>query len=68
LNAGIVAASVYNASPARDPKGDPVSPLEFVPELKKALDDSRDLRKMTPEEQRDYMLAIFGKRVFQHKK
>lgn len=64
--AGIVAAAIYNVAPG-DGSREPMSPLEFVPELKKKLEDAQDLRNMTPEQQRDYMLNIFGKRVFKKK-
>ena len=67
LMAGIVAASIYNAAPS-DGKREAMSPLEFVPELKKMVEDSKDMRKMTPEQQRDHMLGVFGKRVFSYKK
>jgi hypothetical protein len=64
LNAGIVAAAVINSFRAKDTE--PISPLQFVPDWKdKVKNGPPDLRDMTPEEQKNYMMAMFmggGKR------
>jgi hypothetical protein len=62
--AGLVAASVYNAAPFGDSDRKAMSPLDFVPEWKQKADsNNNDLRYMTPEEQKTYLLNMFGKGV-----
>lgn len=69
LNAGLIAAAIYNAAPFGDEDRKAVSPLEFVPELKERLAPTPvDMTEMTPEEQRDYLFAVFGKRVIREGK
>ena len=65
LNAGFVAAAIYNAAPFGDGERKAVSPLDFVPEWQGRAQAEKviDLREMTPEEQRDYLFSIFGKRI-----
>lgn len=64
LNAGIVAAAVLNAFRAEGT--DYINPLSFVPDWKdKVKNGPQDLRDLTPEEQKNYMMAMFmggGKR------
>jgi hypothetical protein len=68
LNAGIIAAAVYNAAPFGGENRKAVSPLDFVPEWKQVADShEHDLTKMSPERQRDYLMNIFGKRVMRRK-
>lgn len=68
LNAGIIAAAVYNAAPSTDEKRKTVSPLDFVPQWKAEVESQEhDLTKMSPEEQRDYLFNLFGKRVIREK-
>lgn len=64
LNAGIIAAAILNSAPFGDPDRAPVSPFDFVPELKKFADAHRagDLSQMTPEQQKLYMMNMFFKR------
>ena len=65
LNAGIVAAAVYNTAPFGDENREPVSPLDFVPEWKKKNTSAApDLTEMTAEEQKMYFFNIFSKRKF----
>ncbi len=68
LNAGIIAAAVYNAAPFQGEERKTVSPLEFVPQWKQESESQEhDLTKMSPEEQRDYLFNLFGKRVTREK-
>jgi hypothetical protein len=68
LNAGIVAAAVYNAAPSTNENRKAVSPLDFVPQWKAEVEsEEHDLTKMTPEEQRDYLFNLFGMRVIREK-
>lgn len=65
LNAGIVAAAIYNSAPFGDEGREPVSPLDFVPEWKKRNNSvAPDLTEMTPEQQKNYFFNIFSKRKF----
>jgi len=67
FNYGIIAAAVYNAAPG-DPGRTPMSPLDFVPEWRdKVASQQHDMTKMTPEQQRDYLFTVFGKRVLKRK-
>lgn len=62
LNAGIVAAACMN--PWRAEGAPPISPLDFVPDWKQEKKEI-DLRTMTPEEQKNYLMNMFmggGKR------
>jgi hypothetical protein len=68
FNAAIVAAAVCNTAPFGDPNRKPVSPLDFVPDWKDANAETAagketDLTKMSPEEQKNYILAVFGNLV-----
>jgi len=56
LNAGVVAATIQNCTPG-DPNREPASPLDFVPDW--AKDHKLDLRRLTPEQQRDHIQAMF---------
>jgi hypothetical protein len=68
LNAGIIASAVYNAAPG-DGKRKALSPLEFVPDWKDKIESQeRDMTKMTPEEQRDHLFSIFGKKAIRRKR
>jgi hypothetical protein len=59
LNAGIVAAAVYNTM-AGGIDGKAVMPHDFVPALKQA-ESVWDMRELTPEEQKAYIFRMFGK-------
>lgn len=62
FNAGIIAAAVYNAAPFGDGKRKALSPLDFVPQWSDRIkNEEDDLTKMTPEEQRDYLIREFEK-------
>lgn len=66
LNAGIIAAAVFNCAPFGDPDRKPVSPFDFVPDWKEIADaerDTEDLSQMTPMQQRDYLMNMFCKRT-----
>ena len=69
LNAGIVAAAIYNANPFRGENSKNVLPIDFVPELKEKYDKYQgpDLTKMTPEEQKAYLLLELGKKTYRRK-
>ena len=59
LNAGVVAAMIYNCAPFGDPNREPKSPLDFVPDWKpKPI----DMRELTPMQQKIYLMNIFMKR------
>lgn len=64
LNAGIVAAAVLNAFRAEG--SEYVNPLSFVPDWKDQIKNGPpDLRELTPEEQKNYLMNMFmgaGKR------
>jgi hypothetical protein len=69
LNAGIVAASIYNANPFRGEDAKVASPLDFVPELRDKQEQYQgpDLTQMTPEEQKNYLLLELGKKTYRRK-
>lgn len=64
LNTGIITAAIINSNGGHNGKA--VSPLEFVPGLGKQeagdVAGAPDLTTMTPNEQQNYLLAMFGKR------
>lgn len=60
LNAGLIAAAVQNSAMG-DPDRKAINPLEYVPDWKYLIDKDGDLTKMTPEQQRDYLLNTFTK-------
>lgn len=64
IRAGIIAAAVVNYSMCHPEKM--VSPLDFVPGLKKK-DDGFDLRTLSPEEQAEYVKKQFAKKIFRRK-
>lgn len=55
LNAGIIAAMIYNTAPFGDDKREPMKPTDFVP----GMEEKIDLSKMSPEAQRDYLMNQF---------
>jgi hypothetical protein len=59
LNAGVVAAAIYNTAPYGDPKRKVVSPLDFVPDWKPK---ERDLTELSPEEQKAFWMNTFFKK------
>lgn len=59
LNAGIVAAMIYNCAPFGDANREPKSPLDFVPDWKPKELDMRDLSAY---QQKIYLMNIFMKR------
>lgn len=59
LNAGIVAAMIWNCAPFASEGREPKSPLDFVPDWKpKEL----DMRELTPYQQKIYLMNTFMKR------
>ena len=61
--AGIIAAAVVNFSMGHPDK--PVSPMDFVPGVKKK---DFDLSTMTPEEQAKFVKGMFGKKIYNRKR
>lgn len=73
LNAGIVAAALYNTAPG-DPNRKPVSPLQFVPGMAVQAEQADakasgapDMRLMDAVQQRDYLLRVLNKRSVRRK-
>jgi hypothetical protein len=63
LNAGIIAAAVYNTAPYGDPDRKAVNPLDFVSEWKKDVGEF-DLSKLSPEKQAEYVRKQMSKKIF----
>ena len=65
FNAGIVAAAILNSAPFGNPDRQPASPLDFVPDWKAKAEEAAafDLRNLSPEDQRQHFMSIFGKRL-----
>jgi hypothetical protein len=59
---GIIAAAVVNFSMGRPEK--PMSPLDFVPGVKKK---DFDLSTMSPEDQAKYIKGMFSKKIYNRK-
>jgi hypothetical protein len=60
LNAGIVAAAIYNSAPFGEANRRAISPLDFVPDWK---NDEDDLRAMSPDSQKKFFHNLFFKRA-----
>lgn len=63
FNAAMVLCAVLNSAPG-DPNRKPATPLDFIPDWQREAEENAfDLRKLSPEEQKNYIFSMFGKCV-----